>query len=282
MAIINKKIVFGTYVPLQSVIHRLDPRVKLYLCIWYVVIIFLANNLWTSLWLFFALVITMKLSRVSFRQYWQGVLPLFWIILLTSFFQVFFAKGGTVYWHWGIMAITSSGIKNSLIIFYRFMVIILASTVLTATTPTLRITDSLDWYMRPLSKIKVPVNQITLVMSIALRFIPTIMDETTKITNAQRSRGMNFSKGGLIQRIRRLNPIIVPLFTDAFKRAEELAVAMEARGYDPDSPRSHYRQLHWHRRDTTTVIISILVTVGLVVLRKIWDKRDTDTQHLIY
>lgn len=167
------------------------------------------------------------------------------------------------------MAITSSGIKNSLIIFYRFMVIILASTVLTATTSTLRITDSLDWYMRPLSKIKVPVNQITLVMSIALRFIPIIMDETTKITNAQRSRGMNFSEGGLIQRIRRLNPIIVPLFTDAFKRAEELAVAMEARGYDPDSPRSHYRQLQWHRRDTTTVIISILVTVGLVVLRKI-------------
>lgn len=185
----NNKIVFGSYVPIDSLLHRLDPRMKLLMCVWYVVLVFFANSWGTSLWLLAALLGAMLLSRVSLRQYWQGLRPLAWVIVFTVVFQVLFSSGGKLYWHWGIMSITHDGLVNSLIIFYRFMVIITASTVLTATTPTLRIADGLDWFMRPLKFLKVPVNQITLMLSIALRFIPTIMDEAGKITNAQRSRG---------------------------------------------------------------------------------------------
>lgn len=263
----NDKIVFGSYVPVNSVLHRLDPRMKLLLCVWYVVLIFFVNNLGTSLWLLLILFITMLLSHVRFRQYWSGIKPLAWVIFFTVFFQILFSSGGHVYWHWGIMSVTHDGLINSIIIFYRFMVIITASTVLTATTPTLRIADGLDWYMRPLSYFKVPVNQITLMLSIALRFIPTIMNEATEITNAQRSRGMNFNEGNLFKRIKHMVPILIPLFVNSFKRAEDLATAMEARGYDPDAPRTHYRQLHWHRRDVVALVAIVLITVVLFIFR---------------
>lgn len=264
----NNKIVFGSYVPADSPLHRLDPRAKLLLCIWYVVLIFFVNNLWTGVWLLLVLLGTMLLSRVQFRQYWSGIRPLAWIILFTVVFQIFFSSGGKLYWRWGIMSVTSDGLVNSLIIFYRFMVIITASTVLTATTPTLRIADGLDWYMRPLNLIKVPVNQITLMLSIALRFIPTIMDEAAKITNAQRSRGMNFNEGNVIKRAKHLAPVLIPLFVNSFKRAEDLATAMEARGYDPDQPRTHFRQLHWQVPDTFAMLAIIVVTIVLLILRE--------------
>lgn len=263
----NNKIVFGSYVPVNSPLHRLDPRMKLLMCIWYVILVFFANSLGTSLWLLAGLLVAILLSRVGFNQYWQGIRPLAWVIIITVAFQIFFSSGGKIYWHWGIMSITHDGLINSLIIFYRFMVIITASTVLTATTPTLRIADGLDWYMQPLKIIKVPVNQLTLMLSIALRFIPTIMDEAGKITNAQRSRGMNFHQGGLLQRARHLIPVLIPLFVNSFKRAEDLATAMEARGYDPDAPRTHYRQLHWRYRDTITLLIMVVVTCVLFLIR---------------
>ncbi|MCH3921229.1 energy-coupling factor transporter transmembrane component T family protein [Limosilactobacillus sp.] len=261
------KVVFGSYVPVDSVLHRLDPRMKLLMCIWYVILVFFANSLWTCLWLLLGLGFAMVLSRVSFRQYWQGIRPLAWVIVITVVFQILFSSGGRVYWHWWIMSITHDGLINSLIIFYRFMVIITASTVLTATTPTLRIADGLDWYMQPLKAIHVPVNQLTLMLSIALRFIPTIMDEAGKITNAQRSRGMNFHQGNLFQRVKHLVPVLIPLFVNSFKRAEDLATAMEARGYDPDSPRTHYRQLHWHGADNITMVIMVVLTVVLFLIR---------------
>lgn len=263
----NNKIVFGSYVPIDSLLHRLDPRMKLLMCVWYVVLVFFANSWGTSLWLLAALLGAMLLSRVSLRQYWQGLRPLAWVIVFTVVFQVLFSSGGKLYWHWGIMSITHDGLVNSLIIFYRFMVIITASTVLTATTPTLRIADGLDWFMRPLKFLKVPVNQITLMLSIALRFIPTIMDEAGKITNAQRSRGMNFHQGNLVKRVKHLVPVLIPLFVNSFKRAEDLATAMETRGYDPDSPRTHFRQLHWRGSDTMTFILMVLVTVILFLIR---------------
>lgn len=121
--------------------------------------------------------------------------------------------------------------------------------------------------MQPLKAIKVPVNQITLMISIALRFIPTIMDEAVKIANAQRSRGMNLDEGGLIRRLTRMVPILIPLFVDSFKRAEELATAMEARGYDPAAPRTHYRQLHWYRRDTVSLLLLLALAVAVLTLR---------------
>lgn len=263
----NNKIVFGSYVPVDSPLHRLDPRMKLLMCVWYVILVFFANSWATSIWLLLVLLAAIFLSHVSLRQYWQGVRPLAWVIVFTVAFQILFSRGGRMYWHWGIMSVTHDGLVNALIIFYRFMVIIMASTVLTATTPTLRIADGLDWFMRPLKVLRVPVSQITLMLSIALRFIPTIMDEAGKITNAQRSRGMNFHQGSLVKRVKHLTPVLIPLFVNSFKRAEDLATAMEARGYDPDRPRTHFRQLHWQRPDTGTLAVMVLVTVILFLIR---------------
>lgn len=263
----NSKIVFGSYVPVKSILHRLDPRIKLIMCIIYVILIFFVNNFLAAIWLLLALLAAIKLSNVGLRQYWQGIKPLFLIILITVAFQILFSSGGKMYWHWGIMAITRDGLINSLIIFYRFIVIITASTVLTATTQTFQIADALAWLMKPLQIIKVPVNQITLMLSIALRFVPTIMDETNKIMKAQRDRGINFNAGNLLTRIKHLVPILIPLFVNSFKRAEELATAMEARGYDPNAPRTHYRQLVWHKNDAWASLALLIVTVGLVCIR---------------
>lgn len=263
----NSKIVFGSYVPVKSILHRLDPRIKLIMCIIYVILIFFVNNFLAAIWLLLALLAAIKLSNVGLRQYWQGIKPLFLIILITVAFQILFSSGGKTYWHWGIMAITRDGLINSLIIFYRFIVIITASTVLTATTQTFKIADALAWLMKPLQVIKVPVNQITLMLSIALRFVPTIMDETNKIMKAQRARGINFNAGNLLTRIKHLVPILIPLFVNSFKRAEELATAMEARGYDPNAPRTHYRQLVWHKNDAWAGLALLIVTVGLVCIR---------------
>lgn len=263
----SNAIVFGSYVPGNSPLHRLDPRAKLFLCITYVILVFFANGLATCLWLILALLATIIASQVSFKMYWRGIRPLAWIILLTVAFQVLFSTGGPVYWQWGFISVTRDGLLNSLIIFFRFMVIITASTVLTATTPTLRIADALTWFMQPLKVIKVPVNQITLMISIALRFIPTIMNEAVKIANAQRSRGMNLDEGNIVKRLMRMIPILIPLFVDSFKRAEELATAMEARGYDPEAPRTHYRQLDWHGRDTVSMVALLVVVVVLFGLR---------------
>ncbi|WP_283588033.1 energy-coupling factor transporter transmembrane component T family protein [Limosilactobacillus viscerum] len=263
----SNAIVFGSYVPGNSPLHRLDPRAKLFLCITYVILVFFANGLATCLWLILALLATIIASQVSFKMYWRGIRPLAWIILLTVAFQVLFSTGGPVYWQWGFISVTRDGLLNSLIIFFRFMVIITASTVLTATTTTLRIADALTWFMQPLKVIKVPVNQITLMISIALRFIPTIMNEAVKIANAQRSRGMNLDEGNIVKRLMRMIPILIPLFVDSFKRAEELATAMEARGYDPEAPRTHYRQLDWHGRDTVSMVALLVVAVVLFGLR---------------
>ena len=263
----NNAIVFGSYVPGDSPLHRLDPRAKLLMCITYVVLVFFANSLATCLLLLLTLLVAIFVSQVSPKLYWRGIKPLVWIILITVIFQVLFSAGGPVYWRWGIFSVTRDGLVNSLIIFFRFVVIITASTILTVTTPTLRIVDALSWFMRPLKAVKVPVNQITLMISIALRFIPTIMDEAVKIANAQRSRGMNLDEGNLFKRLLRMVPILIPLFVDSFKRAEELATAMEARGYDPDAPRTHYRQLHWATRDTISLSLLVLIMIVLIGLR---------------
>ncbi|MEO5290869.1 energy-coupling factor transporter transmembrane component T family protein [Limosilactobacillus allomucosae] len=263
----NAKVILGAYVPGSSWLHHLDPRVKLFSCFWYVVIVFLASNWLGYLWLFIVLGTLIALSRLPLKLYWRGIKPLFWIILFTVAIQLLFSSGGHVYWQWGWLAITSGGFYQSAIILARFILIITISTVLTATTPTLQLAAAMEAFMKPLRYLRVPVNQIAVMLMIVLRFIPTIMDETTKVMNAQKSRGVNFDEGSLIERARRLEPLLIPLFVGSFKRAEELATAMEARGYDPDAPRTKYRVLHWHQNDTLAMIGLTLATVILLATR---------------
>lgn len=263
----ENKVIFGLYVPTNSIIHRLDPRLKFIACFWYVILVFFANDVVTNIWLGALLLILMKMSRVSAKMYWSGIKPLMWIIIITAIVQLFFSTGGQTYWQWHFLSITSAGMAQSIYLILRFAYIITISTVLTVTTTTLQLADAIESIMKPLKHLKVPVNQIAMMLSIALRFIPTIMDEVTTIMNAQRARGMDFSSGNLLQRTRKLVPVMIPLFVSSFKRAEELAVAMEARGYDPNRQRTKYRQLTWRRQDTISFVVVLLVTVVMFTLK---------------
>ncbi|WP_295730818.1 energy-coupling factor transporter transmembrane protein EcfT [uncultured Limosilactobacillus sp.] len=263
----GSKVIFGRYVPTSSIIHRLDPRLKFVACFWYVILVFFANNVWTNVWLGAILLVLIKLSRVSLKMYWAGIRPLMWIIIITAAVQLLFSSGGQIYWQWHFMSVTSSGIVQSLYLIVRFAYIITISTVLTVTTTTLQLADAIESLMKPLNYLKVPVNQIAMMLSIALRFIPTIMDEVSTIMNAQRARGMDFNTGNFYQRAKKLVPVMIPLFVSAFKRAEELAVAMEARGYSPNGQRTKYRLLVWHRQDTLAIILLIAITLILFGLR---------------
>lgn len=263
----NSKVFFGLYVPTNSILHRLDPRMKIIGCFWYVVIVFFANNLLTNVLLALFLLFLMAMSRVSFKMYWQGIRTLMWIILITAAVQLLFSTGGYTLWQWHFLTITSLGIIQSIYLIFRFAFIITISTVLTVTTTTLQLAAGIESLLRPLSYLKVPVSQLAMMLSIALRFIPTIMDEIQTIMDAQRARGMDFSAGNLFQRAKRLVPVMIPLFVSSFKRADDLALAMEARGYEPGAKRTAYRRLKWEKANNWALLVYILLTVVLIVLR---------------
>lgn len=261
------KVIFGRYVPIDSIIHRLDPRSKLILSLYFIVLVFFATNWQSYAFLGAATLGTIILTKVPLKFFWEGIRPLIFIIILTVLLQIIFSAGGTTYWHWGIFSITSGGLINGVYVFLRFFLIICMSTVLTLTTTPLLIADAVESLMKPLLKIKVPVYEIALMLSIALRFIPTLMDETQKIMNAQRARGVNFSSGSLIKRVKSIVPILIPLFISAFNRAEDLATAMESRGYRGGDNRSKFRILKWRHADTLACMCMVAVTAGLFLLK---------------
>lgn len=261
------KLLLGRFLPGDSLIHRLDPRAKLIGSFYYIIIIFFANN-WQSYLLMAGFTLgAIVLSKIDFGFFLRGVRPLIWLILFTVALQVLFARGGKTYFSWGIFAISEYGLINGALIFCRFVLIIFISTLLTLTTAPLSLSDAIEYLLRPLKVIRFPVHEVSLMLSIALRFVPTLMDETEKIMNAQRARGVDFSEGGLVQRMRAIVPLLIPLFVSSFNRAEDLATAMEARGYQGGEGRTKYRVLHWQLADTLSLVVLALVTVGLYFLR---------------
>ncbi|MGX7106304.1 energy-coupling factor transporter transmembrane component T family protein [Hutsoniella sourekii] len=263
----NNQLILGRYIPLNSLIHELDPRTKLIGIFAFILIVFLANSWPAYLLLLISLFLAVKLSQIDLKFFLQGIRPMVWLILFTVIFQVLFTQGGTTYFSWGIFSISSLGLINGAYIFMRLLLIIMSSTVLTLTTAPLEIADGLEHLMRPLAKIGFPAHEIALMLSIALRYVPTLMDEAQKIMNAQRARGVEFDQGTLIDRVRAIVPILVPLFVSAFNRAEEMAVAMEARGYRGAEGRTKYRQLFFTRIDLYFVAYLIVLTIILVILR---------------
>ncbi|MBD5069006.1 MAG: energy-coupling factor transporter transmembrane protein EcfT [Lactobacillus sp.] len=261
------KLLLGRYLQGDSFVHRLDPRAKMILCFYFVLIVFLCNNWQTYLLLSATTLLCVVLSKIKLSYFIKGVMPLIWLILFTVLLQVFFTRGGTVYWQFGPLTLTQFGLLNGVFVFCRFVLIIFMSTLLTLTTPPLAIADATESLMAPLKKIKVPVHEISLMLSIALRFVPTLMDETTKIMNAQRSRGGDFSEGSLVKRIKAVIPLLIPLFVSALTRAEDLATAMEARGYRGGEGRTKYRRQIWQLKDTVSLVFFGLVTVGLIFFR---------------
>ena len=257
------KVLLGRFIPGQSFVHRMDPRAKLILSILYIVTVFISNSFLSYSISFFIAALTIVATKIQLKFFWDGVKPLISIILLTMIIQVFFGMGGKVYFHWGILTLTEMGIQNAIFIAIRFILVVLVSTVLTLTTSPLEIAGAMESIFMPLKKIKFPVYEMSLMLSIALRFVPTLIDETEKIINAQRSRGADFSSGSVVVRIKRLVAVLIPLFESSFSRAEELAVAMEARGYHGGENRSKYRILNYSKND---LIGSIFLLVGFITV----------------
>lgn len=261
------KLILGRYIPGDSLVHRLDPRTKLISAFYFIIIIFLANN-----WLTYGILavfafLGILLSKISVRFFIRGVRPMFMLILFTVVLQVLFTTGGTVFFQLGPIQVTQFGLVNGAFIFMRFVLIIFISTLMTLTTSPLSLSDALENILRPLRIVKFPVHELSLMLSIALRFVPTLMDETEKIMNAQRARGVDFGEGNLIQKMKAIVPLLIPLFVSSFKRADDLSDAMEARGYKGGEGRTRYRKLDWKMRDSLTITTMLLLTSLLFVLR---------------
>ncbi|WP_303972252.1 energy-coupling factor transporter transmembrane protein EcfT [Streptococcus merionis] len=261
------KLILGRYIPGDSLIHRLDPRAKLLAMMIFIGIIFWANNLWTNLVVFTFVFSLVFLSKIRLSYFLNGLKPMIGLILFTTLFQVFFTKGGEIYWSFWIFQITSFGIKQAGIILTRFILIIFFSTLLTLTTMPLSLADAVESLLKPLAFFKVPVHELGLMLSMSLRFVPTLMDDTQRIMNAQRARGVDFNEGNLIQKVKAIIPILIPLFASSFKRADALAIAMEARGYQGGGGRTKYRQLSWQLTDSLTIVTMVLIGLTLYLLK---------------
>ena len=261
------KLILGRYIPGNSLIHRLDPRSKLIAMILYIIIVFWANNFITNLIMLTFTLVVIFLSQVKLSFFFNGIKPMVGIILFTTIFQMLFTQGGEVFLSLWIIKITSYGLSQAALIFARFLLIILFSTLLTLTTTPLSLADAVESLLKPLERLKVPAHEIGLMLSLSLRFVTTLMDDTTRIMNAQRARGVDFGEGNLIQKVKSIIPILIPLFASSFKRADALAIAMEARGYQGGDGRTKYRLLRWTTKDSLTILVIISLGIFLFFLK---------------
>lgn len=262
-----EKMIFGRYVPGDSILHRMDPRSKLIIVFLFVIVVFIANNVLTYGVLAAYTFIMVGLSRIPLRFLYGGLKPVFFLVIFTFLLHIFMTKEGDVIFELGWLQIYEEGLRQGIFISLRFLLLILITSLLTLTTTPIEITDGLETLLNPLKKFKFPVHELALMMSISLRFIPTLMQETDKIMKAQTARGVEYNSGPIKDRIKAIVPLLIPLFISSFKRAEELAVAMEARGYKGGEGRTKYRQLTWGRPDTMMILFLAAVTVLLIVLR---------------
>ncbi len=262
-------ITLGQFFPGYSVIHKLDPRTKILLSVLFIITVFLANNPVTLLMLAVITIGMIFMSRISFKVIFKAVKPLVFILLFTALLNIFLTKGaGEPLVKFWMIEIYEEGLVRAAFMFFRVIVFIMSSTVLlTYTTSPIALTDGLESLMSPLKKIKVPVHAFAMMMSIALRFIPILVEETEKIMNAQKSRGADFSSGGLIKRAKALIPILIPLLASAFNRADELATAMECRCYRGDKNRTKLVKLEYKAMDFIWMLAFVLVFAIVIVLR---------------
>ena len=262
-----KDITLGQYFPGNTVIHRLDPRTKIWMVIFYIVALFMAKWFVSYAVMLVFLIVAVEISKVSFSTILRGMKPLVIVIILTGLLNVFYTQGEPLAKVW-IFTITKEGVLNAFFMIVRILMLVTGTFLLTYTTSPIALTDALEIMLGPLKKIKVPVHELSMMMCIALRFIPTLIEETDKIISAQKARGADFETGSLIHRAKALSPILVPLFISAFRRADELAVAMECRCYHGGDGRTRMKQLHYGWQDGVTLAIGILMIAVVVVLRQ--------------
>ena len=249
-----KDITLGQFFPGDTLAHKLDPRTKLLVTVFYVVALFTAKSYIAYGVLILTLIVAVRISRVGAKALFKGLKPVLFIIAFTALLNLFYTPG-TELCHFWIFRITIEGVRAAITMMLRITLLIMGTFLLTYTTSPIRLTDGLESLLGPLKKIKVPVHELAMMMSIALRFIPTLIEETDKIMSAQKARGADFESGNLMKRAKAMIPILVPLFISAFRRANELAMAMEARCYHGGDNRTQMKPLKYKKRDHIAYLI---------------------------
>ena len=255
-----RDITLGQYYPADSVIHKLDPRVKLFSTFMYIIALFVFRGVLGLALITGMLIYMIKASKVPFKYIVKGLKAIIVLLLLTSFFNLVFTPSGTEYWSWGPFHLTSVGITNAVVMTIRLVYLIIGTSLMTLTTTPNQLTDGLEKALSPLNRIHVPVHAIAMMMSIALRFIPILIEETDKIMKAQMARGADFEHGNLI-------PLLIPLFVSAFRRADDLAMAMEARCYNGGEGRTKMKPLRYTKQDHVAYVIVIAFVVLVIAAR---------------
>ncbi len=264
-----KDITLGQYFPGNTVAHRLDPRTKILLVTLYIIALFSAKGLLGYMVMAATLAVCVKISKVGFKSLVRGLKPLVVIIAFTGILNIFFTPAETYLLEWGILRISEKGIQNALFMVVRIMLLVMGTFLMTYTTSPIRLTDGLESLLGPLKRLRVPVHELAMMMAIALRFIPTLIEETDKIMSAQKARGADFESGNIFQKAKALVPILVPLFISAFRRADELATAMECRCYHGGDGRTKLHVLKYQRRDYVALAGGVVILALVVVLRRL-------------
>ena len=263
-----RDITIGQYYPVNSVLHRLDPRVKLVSTLIYIVSLFVFDSIIGYVIAAIFLASMIKLSQVPFRFMVKGLKPVVVLLCITLFFNLIFTPGEAVFSIW-IITVTREGIQLAVRMGIRLVFLVIGASLMTLTTTPNQLTDGLERLLKPLNHIHVPVHEISMIMSIALRFIPILLDETDKIMKAQTARGADFESGGLVRKVKAMVPLLVPLFISAFRRATDLAMAMEARCYRGGEGRTKMKPLHYERRDRLAYLVFALYLAAMGAAR-IW------------
>lgn len=258
-------VTFGQYYPAKSIIHRLDPRTKLLALIAFIVLIFVSDNFYSLFACGLVIIISIAAARVPFGRVLRSVKGIIFILLFTAILNLFFYKGKNLLWGWGIITIYREGIIFTVFLMFRLFFLVMASSVLTLTTTPVELTDGIESLLKPLKYIRFPVHELALIMSIALRFIPTLIDETNRIISAQKARGADFESGNIFKRIKAIVPILIPLLISAFRRADELGDAMDARCYSGSKNRTKYKKLKFAWRDLAAVLAIAVLIAGVVL-----------------
>lgn len=256
---------FGQYYPVKSFVHRLDPRLKLLFLIAYIVMLFVARNAYSLALCALILLVAIIAARVPFLKVLRSIKGVIVILVITSLLNVFFHGGSHLLWEWKFIHIYTEGIIFAVFLTIRLFLLVMGSALLTLTTTPVTLCDGLESLLFPLTLIKIPVHVLALIMSIALRFIPTLIDETNRIISAQKARGAEFDSGNIFKRVKAIIPVLIPLLISAFRRAEELGDAMDARCYGYSKKRTKYKKLRFGWRDIIGVLFAGALIAGVIL-----------------
>lgn len=259
-------ITLGQYFPGESFIHKMDPRAKIIATMIFIIAIFIADSVFAYLIITTFIVVAFITSKLPVRLIWQSIKPL-WIIIVFTMVVHVFTTPGEVLWQWKFISITRQGVNEGILMTARLVYLLTFSSLLTFTTSPIVLTDGIEYLLSPFKKFGVPAHEIAMMMTIALRFIPTLLEETNRIMKAQTARGADFTSGNVIKRAKNMVPILVPLFISAFRRADELATAMEARCYRGGEHRTRMNPLKYEKRDYIGLIVITILSLIIIALR---------------